>query len=110
MKSNMSNDSWKISRKYHTKDISNSTFLITGGAGFIGSNLTQYLMDNGAKKVVILDDLSNGYLKNIVAYKNDSRLVFVEGDITDVTTCNKIVEGVDYISHQAALGSVPRSL
>jgi UDP-N-acetylglucosamine 4-epimerase len=106
----MLQDSWKITRKYHTKDISNSTFLITGGAGFIGSNLAQYLMDNCAKKVIILDDLSNGYLKNIEAYKDDSRLVFVEGDITDVDTCNEIVEGVDYISHQAALGSVPRSL
>lgn len=106
----MSKDSWKITRKYHTKDISNSTFLITGGAGFIGSNLAQYLMDNNAKKVIILDDLSNGYLKNLENYQNDSRLVFVKGDITDVSTCNKVVQGVDYISHQAALGSVPRSL
>ena len=106
----MPKDSWKITRKYHTKDISNYTFLITGGAGFIGSNLAQYLMDNGAKKVIILDDLSNGYLKNIDNYKNDPRLVFVEGDITNVDTCNKVVQGVDYISHQAALGSVPRSL
>jgi UDP-N-acetylglucosamine 4-epimerase len=106
----MSTDNWKITRKYHTKDLSSSTFLITGGAGFIGSNLTQYLLDNGAKKVIILDNLSNGYLKNIEQYNNDDRLEFVEGDITNPETCINIVKGVDYISHQAALGSVPRSL
>lgn len=106
----MSTDNWKINKKYHSTDISNSSFLITGGAGFIGSNLTQYLLDFGAKKVRILDNLSNGYLKNLEPYKSDPRLEFIQGDITDVHTCIDAVKGIDYVSHQAALGSVPRSL
>lgn len=110
MTSSMQKDKWKITKKYHSQDLSNSSFLITGGAGFIGSNLAQYLMDFGAKKVRILDNLSNGYLKNLERYENDSRLEFIEGDITDIATCEEVVKGIDYISHQAALGSVPRSL
>ena len=106
----MQKDKWKITRKYHSTDISKKSFLITGGAGFIGSNLAQYLLDFGAKKVRILDDLSNGYLKNLEPYKNDSRLEFIEGDITNKKTCDDAVIGMDHISHQAALGSVPRSL
>jgi len=103
-------DNWKITQKYHTKDLSNYSFLITGGAGFIGSNLAQYLMDNGAKKVRVLDDLSNGYLENIEAYFNDDRFEFIEGTILDAELCIKVCEGIDYVSHQAALGSVPRSI
>ena len=106
----MQKDKWKITKKYHSTDISKKSFLITGGAGFIGSNLAQYLLDFGAKKVRILDDLSNGYLKNLEPYKNDSRLEFIEGDITNKKTCDDAVIGMDHISHQAALGSVPRSL
>lgn len=106
----MQKDKWKITRKYHSTDLSKKSFLITGGAGFIGSNLAQYLLDFGAKKVRILDDLSNGYLKNLEPYKNDSRLEFIEGDITNEKTCDDAVIGMDHISHQAALGSVPRSL
>ncbi|MFT4899169.1 MAG: UDP-N-acetylglucosamine 4-epimerase [Flavobacteriales bacterium] len=106
----MQKDKWKITRKYHSTDLSKKSFLITGGAGFIGSNLAQYLLDFGAEKVRILDDLSNGYLKNLEPYKNDSRLEFIEGDITNKKTCDDAVIGMDHISHQAALGSVPRSL
>jgi UDP-N-acetylglucosamine 4-epimerase len=101
---------WKITRKFHQKDISTCSFLITGGAGFIGSNLVQYLMDNGAKKVRVLDNLSNGYKENIEQYFADERFEFVEGDILDEATCIKVCEGIDYVSHQAALGSVPRSI
>ena len=106
----MSTDNWKITAQYHKGDLSKSTFLITGGAGFIGSNIVQYLLDNGAKLVRVLDDFSNGYEKNLEPYKHDNRLEIIIGDIKDEAVCEKAVEGIDYISHQAALGSVPRSL
>jgi UDP-N-acetylglucosamine 4-epimerase len=106
----MSTDNWKIIKKYHHQDLSNSSFLITGGAGFIGSNIVQYLLDNGAKHVRVLDDLSNGYEKNLELYKADIRFEMIKGDIKDEETCYNSVKGIDYVSHQAALGSVPRSL
>lgn len=87
-----------------------SNFLITGGAGFIGSNLVNFLLENGAKKVRVLDNLSNGYKKNIQDYLSNPAFEFIEGDIRDLETCNKAVDGMDFISHQAALGSVPRSI
>ncbi len=90
--------------------IKNHTFLVTGGAGFIGSNLVEFLLKNKAKKVRVLDNLSNGYFKNIEPFINDSSFEFIEGDIRDLNTCRKSTEGIDFISHQAALGSVPRSI
>lgn len=91
-------------------NIKNHSFLITGGAGFIGSNLVKYLLDNSAKKVRVLDNLSNGHLKNIKEFIGLRNFEFIEGDIRDIATCHKAVEGIDYVSHQAALGSVPRSI
>jgi UDP-N-acetylglucosamine 4-epimerase len=96
--------------KYHTEDLSNKTFLITGGAGFIGSNLVEYLIKYGAGKVRVLDNLSNGYFDNIKEYMDLPNFEFVLGDIRDLDTCKKAIEGIDYVSHQAALGSVPRSI
>ena len=95
---------------YHTKSLSQLTFLVTGGAGFIGSNLVEYLLKYDVKKVVILDNFSTGYLKNIKPFLQDNRCELIEGDIRDVETCKKAMQGVDYILHQAALGSVPRSI
>lgn len=106
----MSKGDWKIITKYHKEDLSEKSFLITGGAGFIGSNLAQYLLDNGAKLVRVLDNMSNGYEKNLEAFKDDPRLDFIIGDITNMETCKEVVKGINHISHQAALGSVPRSL
>ena len=97
-------------KPYHSIDLSNLQFLVTGGAGFIGANLVEYLLKYGAKKVRVLDNLSNGYLKNIEEFLNNPCFEFIEGDIRDFTTCEKAVEGMDYVSHQAALGSVPRSI
>jgi UDP-N-acetylglucosamine 4-epimerase len=89
--------------------ITNSTVLVTGGAGFIGSNLCENLLNHG-NKVVCLDNLSTGDRENIVPFLKLDHFTFIEGDITDLATCHKACEGVDYVLHQAALGSVPRSL
>ncbi|MGN6568627.1 MAG: SDR family oxidoreductase [Flavipsychrobacter sp.] len=95
---------------FHTKDISQSSFLVTGGAGFIGSHIVEYLLRNGAGKVRVLDNLSTGFRRNIDMFASFPQLEFVEGDIRDAATCKQACEGIDYVSHQAALGSVPRSV
>jgi len=95
---------------FHTKDISQSSFLVTGGAGFIGSHIVEYLLKNGAGKVRVLDNLSTGFLRNIEMFSSYPQLEFIEADIRDYETCKKACEGIDYVSHQAALGSVPRSI
>lgn len=85
--------------------------LVTGGAGFIGSNLVEhFLQDERVGLVRVLDNLSNGYIENIQEFFNHPRFEFIEGDIRDYETCFKACEGIDKISHQAALGSVPRSI
>ncbi len=83
--------------------------LVTGGAGFIGSNLCQRLLDLGYH-VTCLDNLSTGFKKNIEGFLSNNRFEFVEGDITDFNTCQTAVKGCSYVFHQAALGSVPRSI
>ncbi|MCB0402397.1 MAG: SDR family oxidoreductase [Flavobacteriales bacterium] len=95
---------------FHQEDLSNYTFLVTGGAGFIGANIVEYLLQYNAGKVVVVDNLSNGYRANLEGFMSLPNFEFVEGDITDEALCRKLVEGVDFISHQAALGSVPRSI
>lgn len=96
--------------KYHTTALTNYSFLITGGAGFIGSNLVAYLLKHQAKKVRVLDNLGTGFLKNLEEFQSNPHFEFMEGDIRDLQTCKKAMEGIDYVSHQAALGSVPRSI
>lgn len=95
---------------YHSKDLSQFSFLVTGGAGFIGSNIVKYLVQHNAGKIRIIDNLCNGYKYNIEEYLHLSHIEFVEADLTDIEVCKKAVIGIDFISHQAALGSVPRSI
>lgn len=96
--------------QYHNEDLSKSNFLITGGAGFIGSNIVEYLLRNNAGHVRVLDNLSNGYFENIKEFLSLPNFEFIEGDIRDFDTCKKALDNMHYVSHQAALGSVPRSV
>ena len=83
--------------------------LVTGGAGFIGSNLCETLLGKG-DKVICLDNFSTGHRYNIEAFLENPNFTLIEGDIRDLETCRKAVEGAEYILHEAALGSVPRSI
>ena len=83
--------------------------LITGGAGFIGSNLAEHLINNGCR-VTVLDNLLTGHVENIAHLQNHENFNFIEGDIRDYETCRRAVKGCTHVSHQAALGSVPRSI
>jgi UDP-glucose 4-epimerase len=82
-------------------------YLVTGGAGFIGSNIVQALLERG-QIVRVLDNFATGRRENLAEF--ESRIELIEGDIRDVATAERAVEGVDYVLHQAALGSVPRSV
>jgi UDP-N-acetylglucosamine 4-epimerase len=85
--------------------------LVTGGAGFIGSNLVESLLNDSRVSLVrVLDNLSTGHFKNIQEFIGNSKFEFLEGDIRDIQICHKACQGIDAISHQAALGSVPRSI
>lgn len=91
------------------QDNSNIKILITGGAGFIGSNLCDYFLSQGYG-VVCLDNFATGFRKNITPFLENPRFELIEGDIRDKATCERAVAGVTYVLHQAALGSVPRSI
>lgn len=85
--------------------------LVTGGAGFIGSNLVGKLLQHDKVSLVrVLDNLATGFAENLKEYTNHPRFQFIKGDIRDYSICLEACEGIDAISHQAALGSVPRSI
>jgi UDP-N-acetylglucosamine/UDP-N-acetylgalactosamine 4-epimerase len=88
---------------------SDSVFLVTGGAGFIGSNLCEAILNKG-HKVICLDDLSTGNKSNVAIFTSNPNYRFIEGDIRNLDTCLDACQGVDYVLHQAAWGSVPRSI
>ena len=91
------------------KEKNKYTILITGGAGFIGSNLCEYFLAK-EYKVICLDNFATGHKNNLKGFINDANFRLIEGDIRNMIDCQKAVQGVDYVLHQAALGSVPRSL
>lgn len=96
---------WEIKgRKEDMKKV-----LVTGGAGFIGSNLTEVLLDKGYQ-VVCLDNFSTGFRHNIENFLSNPNYTLIEGDIRELSDCQKAVKDVDYVLHEAALGSVPRSI
>jgi UDP-glucuronate 4-epimerase len=98
--------------QFHPQDVSlkDSVFLVTGGAGFIGSHIVEYLLSHGAGKVKVLDNLSEGRISNLDHLKLNPALEFTEGDCCNTQLVKSLMEGVQYVSHQAALGSVPRSI
>lgn len=96
-------------KPFQYEDISGKYFLVTGGAGFIGSHIAEYLLEHGAK-VRVIDNMISGLKSNIELFDQNPNYEFIEGDIRDLDFCKKVCKGIEYISHQAALGSVPRSL
>lgn len=99
-----------IFNKYHQDQIEDKSFLVTGGAGFIGSNIVAYLVQHNAGRIVILDNLLTGYRENIEEFLSLPNVTFIEKDIRDYEAVTEAMAGVDYVLHQAALGSVPRSI
>ncbi len=95
---------------YHSTEIKNKTFLVTGGAGFIGSNIVEYLIKNNAGLVRVFDNLSTGHKSNIEQYIDLENFEFLEGDIRNYESCIAAVDKIDFVFHLAALGSVPRSI
>ena len=95
---------------FHTEELSNYRFLVTGGGGFIGSNLVAYLLKHGAGKVRVLDNFSTGSRQNLKEFEGNPAFELMEGDIRDLDICRSAMRNIDYVSHQAALGSVPRSI
>ena len=89
--------------------ISNKKIVVTGGAGFIGSNLCEVLLEKG-NSVVCLDNFSTGNRDNISSFIDNPNFTLIEGDIRNLAACLQATEGADYVLHQAALGSVPRSI
>ena len=89
--------------------IENKSVLVTGGSGFIGSNLVEKLLTQ-QNQVTCLDNFSTGKRTNIEPYLSDPNFKLIEGDIRNLETCHKACEGIDYVLHQAAIGSVPRSI
>ncbi len=103
-----------FAHSYHdaADKLADTAVLVTGGAGFIGSNICEYLLLHGARRVRVLDNLQTGFLSNIAPFLQQypDRFEFLQGDISELEDCLRACEGMDLICHQAALGSVPRSV
>jgi UDP-N-acetylglucosamine 4-epimerase len=99
-----------LNNTFHDRDLSKLSFLVTGGAGFIGSHIAEYLLKNNAQRVRVLDNMVNGFQYNLAVLNQYAAFEFIEGDIRNLDTCRNACKDIDYVSHQAALGSVPRSV
>ncbi|MEJ7766466.1 MAG: SDR family oxidoreductase [Chitinophagaceae bacterium] len=97
-------------QRYHEGNIGDHRFLVTGGAGFIGASIVEYLLQHNAGMVRVLDDFCTGSMDNIKDYLHHPCFELIAGDIRNLDTCKRAVKGMSYVSHQAALGSVPRSI
>lgn len=93
----------------HLTTLENKRILVTGGAGFIGSNVTQYLLEHGAK-VRVFDNLATGNLDNLKEFQSNPNFEFLEGDLRHPSDCEQAAREIDAVCHQAAIGSVPRSI
>ncbi len=110
IQNNMQNVNTIYNQIYHPLPLNNLNFLVTGGAGFIGSNLVEYLLHHQAGKVIVLDNYATGFASNLELFKNYKNLEIITGDICSIEDCRLACKNVDYVLHQAALGSVPRSV
>lgn len=97
-------------QRYHENEIKDLNFLVTGGAGFIGSHLVEYLLKYGVGKVRVMDNLATGQHANINLFSNHHSFEWINGDIRKPTDCELACKDIDIVLHQAALGSVPRSI
>jgi len=97
-------------KAFHSAPLNNKKILITGGAGFIGSNLVEYLLKYEAQKVRVLDNFSTGHINNLKPFLLHPDFELIEGDIRNYETCVAALKDIDFVLHQAALGSVPRSI
>src|SRR5688572_5187681 len=88
-----------------TEKIANSAFLVTGGAGFIGSHIAEFLLSAGARKVRVLDNLATGHFRNMAPFANHPNFEFTRGDIRELDACKDACKGIDYVFHLAALGT-----
>src|SRR6185295_3989710 len=95
---------------FHPKSLTEFSFLITGGAGFIGSHLVEYLLKHNAKKVRVLDNLLTGREENIKLFSDQPAYEFLHGDIRNPDECREACDEIDFVLHQAALASVQRSM
>ncbi|MEN9963248.1 MAG: hypothetical protein RL582_343, partial [Bacteroidota bacterium] len=89
---------------FHFENIADKRFLVTGGAGFIGSHIAEYLLKHGAKTVRVLDNMVNGFESNLDILRAYPAFEFIKGDIRNIEDCRKACDNIDYVSHQAALG------